>query len=79
MDFFKKWYIYQKERFPVIAFGIYVFAIIFATYCVASNLVGYFEFNWGKIGLMFIVIFLQFLMVRIVDEFKDYKYKDDQQ
>lgn len=72
MDFIKKWYTYQKERFPVIAFGIYVFAIVFATYCVTSNLTSNYGFNWKKIILMFIVVFLQFLMVRIVDEFKDY-------
>ena len=32
MNFFKKWYTYQKERFPVLMYGIYIFAIVFSTY-----------------------------------------------
>ena len=86
MNFFKKWYTYQKERFPVLMYGIYIFAIVFSTYCFVSSLslhdyqllhlIGKnkpFEFEWNVVGIMFIVAFLQFLMVRIVDEFKDYE------
>ena len=79
MNFFKKWYTYQKERFPVLAFGSYVFAIAFATYCFSNS-----EFNkvyplatsffdWKIILTMFVLGLLQFLMVRIIDEFKDYE------
>ena len=86
MSFFKKWYIYQKERFPVVVYGLYIFCIVFATFCF-GNYYGkeYFEtlvfivdtspykIEWIKMIPMFIVAFLQFLMVRIADEFKDYE------
>lgn len=87
MNFFKKWYTYQKERFPVVMFGLYIFSIVFAVFCFsnASNemLMNNYkiildtsminEVEWLKIIPMFIVAFLQFLMVRITDEFKDYE------
>jgi 4-hydroxybenzoate polyprenyltransferase len=79
MSFFKKWYTYQKERFPVVAYGSYVFAIAFATYCFVSaeyirfSLIESFVFNWKILLVMFFVGLLQFLMVRIIDEFKDYE------
>ncbi len=88
MNFFKKWYTYQKERFPVLKYGIYIFAIVFSTYCftnwilinihfkdTVSYLMGKpkpFMFEWNILISMFAVAFLQFLMVRIIDEFKDY-------
>ena len=77
MKFIKKWYTYQKERFPVIVYGTYMLVVVFATFCVAYF--SKFQVNlatnreWIKILPMFIGAFLQFLMIRIVDEFKDYK------
>jgi len=89
MNFLKKWYTYQKERFPVMVFGLYIFSIVFAVFCVCnscyddiflnhpqSHLMGVPELHkieWIKLIPMFIVAFLQFLMVRITDEFKDYE------
>jgi len=79
MNFFKKWYTYQKERFPVLAFGSYVFAIAFATYCFSNSEfnkvypLGTSFFDWKIILTMFVLGLLQFLMVRIIDEFKDYE------
>lgn len=89
MNFIKKWYTYQKERFPILTYGIYIFAIVFAVFCYNSYLapktyesisklvwsVGPepYVMNYYKIIPMFIVAFLQFLMVRIIDEFKDYE------
>lgn len=81
MNFLNKWYLYQKERFPIIIYGLYVFCIVFAVFCFCNfygnnlsiiNATSY-KIEWIKIVPMFIVAFLQFLMVRIVDEFKDYK------
>ncbi len=70
MNWIKKWYTYQKERFPVLMYGLYVFCIVFATFCFASanN-----TCNWILLLPMFIVAILQFLMVRIIDEFKDFE------
>lgn len=79
MNFFKKWYTYQKERFPLLAFGSYVFAIAFATYCFSNSEfnkvypLGTSFFDWKIILTMFVLGLLQFLMVRIIDEFKDYE------
>jgi 4-hydroxybenzoate polyprenyltransferase len=89
MNFIKKWYTYQKERFPVLTYGIYILAIVFAVFCFNNYLapatyekilkeirsVGpeQYTINYYKIIPMFIVAFLQFLMIRIIDEFKDYE------
>ena len=90
MSFFKKWYIYQKERFPVAIFAIYIFCTVFAVFCYSnySGEISYEEMlktvqwikepdpyvvEYIKLIPMFIVAFLQFLMVRISDEFKDYE------
>ena len=71
MGFIKKWYTYQKERFPVATYGIYIFSIVFGTFCFAIDKT--YNPNWIMFLPMFAVAFLQFLMVRIVDEFKDYE------
>ncbi len=93
MNFLKKWYTYQKERFPVLTFALYIFCIAFATFCI-TNYWGNINYNnpieklrrsfyglrteqyiidYYRLIPMFIVAFLQFLMIRIVDEFKDYE------
>ena len=86
MNFYKKWYTYQKERFPVLTYGLYCFCLVFGTFCF-SNYVskenikmlifnvdpGQYVINFYLLIPMFIVGLLQFLMVRIIDEFKDYE------
>ena len=71
MNFFKKWYTYQKERFPVLVYGLYILCLTFAT-CFYNTKMLEIESNVGIFIVMFVVAFLQFLMVRIIDEFKDY-------
>ena len=74
MKFFKKWYTYQKERFPVLMYGLYIFSIVFAVFCFTNYIVkNEYEIDYIKLIPMFIVAFFQFLMVRITDEFKDYE------
>ena len=86
MTFLKKWYTYQKERFPLLTYGLYCFCIVFGTFCFCSYYaktnyeIAVFNSNFGITANnyyllipMFIVGFLQFLMVRILDEFKDYE------
>jgi len=36
MNFLKKWYTYQKERFPVLTYGLYCFTIVFGTFCYSN-------------------------------------------
>jgi len=71
MNFFKKWYTYQKERFPVPAYGLYILCLTFATFFYNTKMLEI-ESSVGIFIVMFVVAFLQFLMVRIIDEFKDY-------
>lgn len=79
MNFFKKWYTYQKERFPILTYGLYCFCIVFGTFCFCScttccNLIdNSCDLNYYLLIPMFFVGILQFLMVRIIDEFKDYE------
>ena len=68
MNFFNKWYTYQKERFPIATYGLYIFSIVFGTFCFATE-----SKKWIMLIPMFVVALLQFLMVRIVDEFKDFE------
>ena len=71
MNFLKKWYTYQKERFPVLVYGLYILCLTFATFFYNTKMLEI-ESNVGVFIVMFVVAFLQFLMVRIIDEFKDY-------
>lgn len=71
MNFFKKWYTYQKERFPVLVYGLYILCLTFATFFYNTKMLEV-ESSVGIFIVMFVVAFLQFLMVRIIDEFKDY-------
>lgn len=99
--FVKRFFIYLKERFPLGAYGIYVLAIVLATFKIVNNLNGnftvfhsansydsvtglapdYVDYLYGitnpiifyTIIPMFIFTFLIFFMVRISDEFKDFK------
>ena len=71
MNFFKKWYTYQKERFPVLVYGLYILCLTFATFFYNTKMLEI-ESSVGIFIVMFVVAFLQFLMVRIIDEFKDY-------
>lgn len=85
MNFFKKWYTYQKERFPVLVYGLYIFCIVFAVFSFCNYEVKMYHnslvfiqeaeelvINYYNLIPMFITAFLQFLIIRIIDEFKDY-------
>lgn len=72
MNFFKKWYTYQKERFPVATYGLYILCLSFAAFFYNTKMLET-ESNVVVFITMFVVAFLQFLMVRIIDEFKDYE------
>ncbi len=86
MNFLKKWYTYQKERFPLLSYGLYCFCLVFGTFCYSNYIAkmnlekiifdvdpGPYLINFYLLIPMFIVGLLQFLMVRIIDEFKDYE------
>ncbi len=69
----RRWWIYQRERFPLLAHGIAILVFSFAAI----------EFGWlvsGKLGqpgaielaVSFITSFVFFALLRIADEFKDF-------
>ena len=73
-NFFQRWNTYQKERFPLAVFSVYIFCLTWATFFFNKNLNTLLDktVNVGVFVLMFVVAIAQFLMARIVDEFKDY-------
>lgn len=78
MNIVKKWYTYQKERFPILIYGSYMLTIVISVFFVSNyikngNSISWNKLEWIKLIPMFLSAFLQFLMIRIVDEFKDYK------
>lgn len=73
MNNIKKWYTYQKERFPVVLYGVYVLAIVYFVFSFCSYFIGAESIEYMLLIPIFIVTFLQLFMVRIVDEFKDYE------
>lgn len=69
----KKWWIYQRERFPIFAHGPLVAAFSFCAVSFSSLLVGD-TIPSGRVYLVaFAVCLLMFLQLRIADEFKDYE------
>ena len=67
----KRWWIYQKERFPVFAHGPLIFAFSACAVSFSSLLRGAPAPDWQMILTAFGVCLLMFLQLRIADEFKD--------
>lgn len=70
--FIKRFYIYQKERFPIIAHGLLIASFSFSAISysrICRGAVGFVDWKIFIAGI-FITISL-FLLVRIFDEFKD--------
>ena len=67
-----KWWIYQRERFPILAHGLLIGAFSFSAVSFSSMLRGRFTVPaWQAIVVAFASCFLFFLQLRIADEFKD--------
>lgn len=69
--YLKKWWIYQKERFPVLAHGVLIFSFSFCAVSYSSHIGNR---GWPVVQsviVAFISSFLFFLQLRIADEFKD--------
>ena len=70
----KRWWIYQRERFPVLAHGLLIAAFSLSALCASTLLRGLV----APPGLLpalvaFVTAFLFFLQLRIADEFKDFE------
>lgn len=67
-----RWWIYQRERFPLLAHGSLIAAFSISAVCVSALLRG--ERSWPSAAsalTAFAVSFLFFALLRIADEFKD--------
>lgn len=76
-SFFARWWIYQRERFPVFGHGPVVLAFSASAVCFSSMLRqgGEEPAHWPRpaaIAVAFVCCLLMFLQLRIADEFKDY-------
>lgn len=67
-----RWWIYQKERFPIVLNGLLIAAFSFAAVAYSAALRSSFP-QFISISIAFCVSFLFFLQLRIADEFKDYE------
>jgi 4-hydroxybenzoate polyprenyltransferase len=67
-----RWWIYQRERFPIFAHGPLIAALSFSAVCVSSFLRGRPRLpDAGSFLVAFVTVLLFFLQLRIADEFKD--------
>ncbi len=67
-----RWWIYQKERFPVVAHGLLIASFSSSAVCFSALLGGRAAFPaWQSFLAAFVTSFIFFLQLRIADEFKD--------
>lgn len=67
----KRWWIYQRERFPLAAHGPLILAFSFCAVAYSANLRGGAWPAWPAAAVAFATCLLFFLQLRIADEFKD--------
>lgn len=69
-----RWFIYQKERFPIFAHGPLILAFSLCALCFSSLLRGVTAFPpWTVVAVAFFSSLFSFLHLRLADEFKDYE------
>ena len=73
-SFLKRFYLYQKERFPILGHGILVASFSFSAIAYSRICAGKPDFvAWKNYGVAIFTTITLFLLVRIFDEFKDAK------
>lgn len=73
-SFPRKWWTYQRERFPLIAHGLLIAAFSFCAVSLSRALRGGAGWpDWREMLVAFITCFTFFLQLRIADEFKDFE------
>ncbi len=69
-----KWWVYQRERFPIFGHGLPVAAFSFSAVCFSRLLRGGDDWpRWESAVVAFLTSFLFFFQLRIADEFKDFE------
>jgi 4-hydroxybenzoate polyprenyltransferase len=70
----ERWWVYQRERFPVVGHGLLILAFSLSAVCFSCLLRP--ESGWPTLAgavVAFVTSFLFFLQLRIADEFKDFE------
>ena len=69
-----RWWVYQRERFPVLAHGPVILAFSLSAVVYSALLRGAHSLpGWRPCIVAFVSSFLSFLQLRIADEFKDFE------
>jgi 4-hydroxybenzoate polyprenyltransferase len=69
-----RWWIYQRERFPIFAHGPLVLAFSSSAVCFSAMLRGSYKLPaWQSFAVAFVTCLLFFLELRLADEFKDFE------
>lgn len=68
-----RWWVYQRERFPLVAHGILILAFSLCAVCFSALLRGADRFPaWPVVVVAFGSSLISFLHLRLADEFKDF-------
>ncbi|MGB0564758.1 MAG: hypothetical protein ACPGVO_23620 [Spirulinaceae cyanobacterium] len=68
-----RWWIYQRERFPIVSYSVLV--LVFSSAAVIyPTLLTQTQPQIHTIAVVFVTFFCAFLQLRIADEFKDYEH-----
>lgn len=70
-NIFKRFWIYQKERFPIFSYGLMVLTFAFSAMSYSKILRGNFEISVLTLIMGALTSFGYFFLLRIFDEFKD--------
>lgn len=71
LNIFKRFWIYQKERFPVFSYGLMVLTFAFSAMSYSKFLRGELNFSFLTLLIGAMTSFGYFFLLRIFDEFKD--------
>jgi 4-hydroxybenzoate polyprenyltransferase len=67
-----RWWIYQRERFPIVAHGPLIAAFSFCAVSLSTHLRGEQRLSPASLAVAFVTCLLFFFQLRIADEFKDF-------
>jgi 4-hydroxybenzoate polyprenyltransferase len=68
-----RWWVYQRERFPLVAHGVLILAFSSCAVTFSASLRGATAWpSWRVFAVAFVSAFLAFLHLRLADEFKDF-------
>jgi 4-hydroxybenzoate polyprenyltransferase len=68
-----RWWIYQKERFPLAAHGPLIAAFTFCAVAISVRIRGALVFPYLSFAVAFVTCTLIFFQLRVADEFKDFE------